>query len=133
MMQFEELDPMTRKIPRRHSAFTASALLVLPLPAFAACHNGVCASSVERGQYVYITLSSTSHPYTHFNFRNLTLGGNNQDELPAGRPTFWIYVGSKGDEVRRVRYSVQVCNRGGTFQRSGCRPWATFHHDVRRH
>ena len=110
----------------------AITLLTCPLSAVAACHNGVCATGVEKNGWLRITLSSKSHPFTHFNFRNLSSGGSNQEEYPAGRPRIDVYVGREGDDSRsvRFRYAVQVCNRGGTFQRSSCRPWATFVHNV---
>ena len=107
------------------------ALMLTASPGFAACNNGVCATGVEKGKYLHITLSSQSSPYTHYNFRNVSSGGS-QEEHPAGHPVVKVYIGtSKDDTVAvRFRYAVQVCNRGGTFSRSSCRPWANFVHTM---
>src|SRR5262245_25680723 len=82
----------------------AITLLTFPLSAVAACHNGVCATEVEKNGWLHITLSSTSRPYTHFNFRNLSSGGDNQEEYSGARPRIDVYVGREGDDSRTIRF-----------------------------
>jgi hypothetical protein len=115
---------------RASLAIAIGIVITLPLiePASAACRHEVCSTGVEKGEWLYIALSSTARPYTHYNFRNLTLG-DKQEEYPAGRPKIPVFLGKKRDFVR-FRYSVQICNRGGLLHKSTCGPWADFVHEL---
>ncbi len=89
-------------------------------PALAkACTNGICAESRTDGKMVNVYLTFRGKNWTHFNVRR---NGGQLEVLPGQVYMFNYRPGY--DQY----YSVQVCNRGGLFQKSSCTGWVRFYH-----
>lgn len=105
----------------RLAALSAAAIALMSSYAFAAhCQNLVCAEGRDDGRTLNVYLTSQMSGATHFNVRT----GGRQFES-TGR--FSLNVRPH----RRYTYAVQVCKRGGVFQKSVCGQWFNLHHDVK--
>ncbi|KUN85053.1 hypothetical protein AQJ64_12540 [Streptomyces griseoruber] len=73
------------------------------------------------GRYVKLYYGGYSTNTTHYNVRWAPPGGSwRQSELRAGADMVWTFDAAYGD----YNFSVQACNRGGTFERSRCTNWS---------
>ncbi|MCW5773797.1 MAG: hypothetical protein KIT16_19300 [Rhodospirillaceae bacterium] len=89
-------------------------------PAFAkACTNGICAESRSDGRMVNVYLTFRGKNWSHFNVRR----NGGQLEVKPGQ----VYMFRMKQGYKQY-YSVQVCNRGGLFQKSSCTGWVRFYH-----
>lgn len=121
-----------------HSDMRVTALMfvalvmvsILVTPAVAkSCKNGLCVSSEQKGDQLFITITSTSSPYTHFNFLDHQTG--QQEEYPGhARAGGALVVRNRVSNFVKYGYAVQVCNKDYQIQRSSCRPWAEFFHTI---
>ena len=97
-----------------------SGIAAMAAPAAAkACVNGICAESRDDGRMVNVYLSFNGRNWTHFNVRR---NGGQLEVLPG---QVYMFTYRKGYDQH---YSVQVCNRGGLFQKSSCTGFVRFHH-----
>ncbi|MFO0987364.1 MAG: hypothetical protein U1F37_08340 [Alphaproteobacteria bacterium] len=97
----------------------AGAAAVASPAAARACVNNICAESRDDGRMVNVYLSFRGSNWTHFNVRR----NGGQLEVKPGQVYLFTY--RKG---YNQHYAVQVCNRGGLFQKSSCTGWVRFHH-----
>ncbi len=108
-------------------AFAAASSLLAAGAAHArGCANDICAKSTDDGRTVKVEIDTGQRPMTHYNVRR----GGQQFELTSERRrhhVIWSFAGRPG---YIVKYHVQVCNRGGLFQRSSCTGWVTFSHTM---
>ena len=84
-----------------------------------ACVNSICAESRSDGKMVNVYLTFRGANWSHFNVRR----NGGQLEVKPGQVYLFKYRAGYNQH-----YSVQVCNRGGLFQKSSCTGWVRFHH-----
>ncbi len=111
------------------AAFAAASPLLSAGTAEArGCARGICAESTDDGRTVRVQIDTSNRPMTHFNVRR----NGQQVELSSGRnglmnKVSWSFAGRPGF---KLKYHVQVCNRGGFLQSSSCTGWVTFVHTM---